>query len=366
MIHRCLLLSLLSLMLTWGQPSPMAAPPDLYDLFFDDGTSQTLNTLSLNFPQAHVIAGADDEDWAAFYAQENLPYTVKVQNVGAGLDPELWLYGPGIPTTGYPWPVDQGAYGEDESVSFLKWPATGIFLVRVRTAALAGDSTSYTLTVAGDWGANIALATISGIKVGAAQSSGVVLKLPDTYEDPLSHTTKSYLYTQSRIAVPGNAFASEGTPWIQISGFGDPRQHLEQPWVKRWAGMFPGNLTITWVGVHPPAQPALPLEIAIQMRRKPVEMALTDRIGIEWPSRTYRDVPLGAWPSRARVYRWNAGGENWDLFDPSPLVEERIDGWVARTSISSLAFGVFGESDLFAVGVVDAPRASAADWTLFE
>ena len=67
-----------------------AAAPDIYDLGFpDDSKDTTVNVLELNAGQDHTLDTTDDVDRAVLVltGEDTYPYTVRVEQVGTGIDP---------------------------------------------------------------------------------------------------------------------------------------------------------------------------------------------------------------------------------------------------------------------------------------
>ncbi|NQU43824.1 hypothetical protein HQ520_11105, partial [bacterium] len=173
-----LFLLLLSMIFFGGERTSCASPPDVYDLFHQDQTSTTLNNIGLNTPQTHALYVAQDEDWAVFHAQAGLPYSIKITAVAPGIDPALEVFIANPNASGET--RDFAAEGGDETYSRVNWPQTGPVWVRVHGTGSFSGATSYTLTVTGDWGANLGLATISGFASTFAYAQGGRLQLPET------------------------------------------------------------------------------------------------------------------------------------------------------------------------------------------
>ena len=339
-----------------------ADEPDVYDRFLDDDTSATLNRVYLNFPQFHTIYHPGDEDWATFFAEEGLPYAIRVEQVGAGLDAELWFYPDGPEQPGVA--RDFNGFGGDETYGQFRWPTTGRFWLRVRAFAVTTGPVTYTLTVARETGINVGLPTISGIRKRTATTTGDELVLPDSI--PLvDGGSTTPLYTRTAWSYPADTFTSNSLPELLLSGFSHPDNALTQPWIVQWHERFPTNFALSRLAVAPAVAPLQPMTLSIQMRAEAVVRDLDDG-ETSWPATLLQDVSPGDAPERVRVYRWNPTAGRWEVYDETPEVTQTGDGWMATVAIEPDALHPDGLKLLGLFGAaVEHPPCRARRWNAY-
>lgn len=352
------LLSVFVLILILAAPAA-AAGPDRYDLFYDDGTSATLNEVTINFPQSHAIGAADDWDWATFPAEAGMPYSVKLEQAGADVDLELRVYMDG--PSNAPAITEFAGFGGGETFTRQSWPSTGRFWLAVRAADWRAGATSYTLTVTRNTGANLGLATISGSKMSSGGPGSGGVQLPTTMSTS-DGSQVPLMYTAHELSWATDTFTAATSHLVLLGGLGDPSNSLSSPYVVRWMEKFPHNLTITRVGLFPAEDPLQPLALTIEMKTQATTMDLSDGY-VTIAGYVARDVPEGGQAGGARVWHWSQASGQWVLFDVSPTVIQAEGAWRVTTRVSHLDLDL-SNSDYFAASV-DVPQTRAGRWTLY-
>lgn len=336
-----------------------ASGPDQYDAFCDDGTSATANRVTINMPQTHEIAAADDWDWATFDAEQGMPYSIKLEHVGADVDVELFVYFDGPTTAGLS--TDMASFGGAEIYSRQSWPAAGRFWIAVHAWDWRDGATSYTLTVTRNTGANLGLATISGTKMSTGGPDAGGLMVPD--QIPLDGSFIIPMYTKHALDWQADTFTSATSHLVLLGGLGDPANSLSSPYVASWLEMFPHNLTITRVGLSPAVDPLRPLSLTIEMKTNVRTLDLSDG-STTIAGFIAQDVPAGARPQDARVWHWSQTAGEWRLFDESPSVVQVEGAWRVTTHVSHLDLDVLS-SDYFAASI-ELQASGANDWAAYE
>ena len=321
-----------------------AAGPDIYDLaFLDNSKDTTINVLELNAGQDHTLDTAADVDWAILVLTgvDTYPYTVRVEQVGAGIDPAfVVLDDTGTTLTadvfsGDPGFHDAGSEGEDETWS--KQLAPGVYRIGVKHvgASYGASDAGYSLRVTQDTGAVLlGLGTISieniGPGGGKVQAAPFVPKRPVKASD--SPSTDTLLYPHRKVVIPSSALLT-----TQTVSFGRPHDAylpLAAKWVdatKAWhVNTRVNNYTLVMLQigdtVNQPGQETFspPLTLVLEMLDNPQDSRVPD----------LDDVPGGYRSDAARVMVWDAPGQIWRVYDPSPT---HVGGGVFITPISSIA-----------------------------
>ena len=337
---------------------PASAQVDLYDIFYDDNTTRTLNRLTPNIPQEHTIHDASDVDWAVFYAREGLPYTIRVTEVGQGLDPELWI-DPNV--TGLPMPIDMEGSGADEFYTRQSWPLTGWCWFGVSPAAMTEGPTSYTLVVYQNTGANLGLATISGTKARPAQSDEDSLSFPPTIQ--VGDELITPVYTRSTLSYPAATFPDPDRTHITFGGLGGNINALNKEWVIQWHALHPNNFTIVTLSFVTPTGPAKPIDLSIQMIADRIAMDLWDDPYL-WEDIAIQDVQPDDPDESVSIYRWDASEKRWSVHDISPQIEKMPLYWLAKTTIEPNDVSI-NKWEFFAAAVENLENCSNV-WTLYD
>jgi len=349
-----------------------AAGPDIYDLaFLDDSKDTTINVLELNAGQDHTLDTAADVDWAVLVLTgvDTYPYTLRVEQVGTGIDPAFVVLddaGSTLTTdvfTGDPGFHDEHPEGEDETWSRVL--AHGVYRIGVKHvgASYGASDAGYSLRVTQDTGAVLlGLGTISIENIGPgggkvqAVPFFVFPKRPVKASDPPSADTPSadtpstdtpstdapstdtLLYPHRKVVIPPSAFNS-----TQTVSFGRPHDAylpLAAKWVdatKAWHVNTQLNnytLVMLQIGdtVNQPGQETFspPLTLVLEMLDNPQDSRVPD----------LDDVPGGYLTDAARVMVWDAPGQVWRVYDPSPIYDSassHTGSGVFTTTISSIA-----------------------------
>lgn len=226
---------------------------DIYDRYYDDNTSATLNGLSIWSPsQEHNFWTAGDADWVAFHADAGHYYTISVSDQGTSCNAAVYLYhesditSPLAPFT----PLDKwGAGGNDETASWYSGTREGLMFLRIvqsqGLAAPAGPGTDYVLSVTPDWADNYGLATIGATEqttVRGAQGGEVRLRIRS--RSATRATPDNYVYTQHAVSFPAGAFSGD-----RIFLFGAPhdiayREERRNAATRAWLQEHPTNAAI--------------------------------------------------------------------------------------------------------------------------
>ncbi|MCE5231432.1 hypothetical protein LLG95_17790 [bacterium] len=342
--------------------SAPATGPDAYDLFYDDGTSATLNEATVNLPQSHAISGAGDWDWVTFRAEAGMPYSVKLEQVGADVDLELDVFVDGLGAPAFV--TDTAGFGGGEIFSRQSWPATGRFWIAVHAYAWREGVTSYTLTVTRNTGANLGLATISGTKMSDRTGpAGGSICLPQTLALP-DGSTITPLYTRHALAWSAGTFTSATTSILYLGGLGDPINSLSSPYVTSWMEKFPHNLSITRVGLSPAVNPPHWLSLTIELISEPTTINLSDGV-TTIPNFVVRDVPSGADTTRVHVWHWSKAEGVWKLFDASPGIVVIDGAFLVMTNVNAFNFDI-ADSDFFAAAFDPVSGSAAENWAFYK
>jgi len=396
-----------------------AAAPDIYDLGFpDDSKDTTVNVLELNAGQDHTLDTTDDVDRAVLVltGEDTYPYTVRVEQVGTGIDPAFVVLddaGATLTTdvfTGDPGFHDAGSEGEDETWSRVLAP--GVYRIGVKHvgASYGASDAGYSLRVTQDTGAVLlGLGTISietiGPGGGKVQAVPFFPERPVKASDPPSADTPSsdtpsadtpsadtpsadppstdtpsadtpstdtpsadtpssdtpsadtpssdppsadtpsadppstdtLLYPHRKVIIPSTALLT-----TQTVSFGRPHDAylpLAAKWIdatKAWHVNTQLNnytLVMLQIGegeggdkVNQPGQETFspPLTLVLEMLDNPQDSRVPD----------LDDIPGGYRSDAARVMVWDAPGQLWRVYDPSPT---HVGGGVFTTPISSIA-----------------------------
>lgn len=116
----------------------------------DTADTATLLVVGDETPLIGSLLSNSDEDWYVFPVQASLNYTLQVVNVGAAIDPEVYLFEfDPVANPGQKW--DDGFNGENEDPIPIQAGGTGLYYVRVRQAPevsiTATDDIEYTIAV---------------------------------------------------------------------------------------------------------------------------------------------------------------------------------------------------------------------------
>ncbi len=149
---------------------------DIYDQFYQDDTSDTLNEITDTPSQAHNFHHTADEDWFKLVVIEPVgPYTISVTNVGEDCDVGIYLYENGLdqaPTERDR--VGTGA-GRQENLGFTP-EEPGTYTVQLKYTGRASDPVdpermAYDLKVTRETAGVLPKMTLDGLRVDDSGSS---------------------------------------------------------------------------------------------------------------------------------------------------------------------------------------------------
>ncbi len=336
--------------------------PDLYDRFYADATSATLNLLTINVAQVHSLGSATDQDWATFWAAPSISYTIRVEAVGADVDPELVFY-PNGPDDPFVRLIDNGGYGAGESIQFFSNPAPRLFWLRVRPKARREGATGYQLIVTRTPDTPVGLGWLSGVASADLTAAGGQIMLPSPLPAQ-GGATLAPRYAQARLAWPDGTFPAGSGASMLLGGIGDPLNRLDRPWIARWLETRPGNLTPVRIQQTSPLTPLEPLQLDLELLTGLTTATLTDG-ALTSPSVGLRDVPPAA-VHQVRIMRWNSQAADWLLYDPNPIVTKEAGRWMARTWIASLDRATMNSDFFAAEAIVLVQTPARAGWALYD
>jgi len=313
----------------------LSCAPDLYDRFYNDDTTATLNFISPSGgAQIHNLHDTGDSDWGFFHACGGYLYTIQVRDQATSCDAAIHFYKDGLSTG--PLIIDESPAGGTDEVISWSCPTTGTYYLCIRSAdeRLFGNGTTYTLAVTGDWGANCGLATISTGAFKVAEG-GTFLA------DPLS------VYLHARLTVPPGAL-STGAPEIALLVItpedleqGPPYNEPTRQWLLH-PDQHTSNCTIVHFRTGSPVTFLQPIALALEM----INDSSTAIKGFRLD-----DLDPDDGMSNAKVYRWT--GSQWQVYDPAPT----INGMTVTTSLSDLSNPL---TNYFAVSAQDPPLGTTA------
>lgn len=312
-----------------------ASPPDVYDLYYDDNTTSTSNILIPNIPQVHSISSPSDVDWAVIHVAQGHPYSVRLEELGPGLDLQIEVYVDGLANT--PILRNFAEPGADEVYSEFPWEhPSGAYWLAVSPVAIGNGPTTYSLRVTLDAGPNSGLATISKGSSVHISPSPALIQFDRSAALP-NGAVITPIYTRSYLDLPSGTFgASDTQKYIHFYGLGDdPESTLTSPWVvkwfERWLPGVPRSVSIARVVVDSPYNPAESFTIGLQMRRDSLPPT-TITVGQNSQIVEIEDIPPGEGPISGRIYRWLPAGD-WELFDDTPWLEETAGSVFVTTTL---------------------------------
>lgn len=295
---------------------------DLYDIFHeDDYSTTTLNFFSDNsYTQVHNFWEAGDVDWAMFNADAGRLYTIMVSNQAPHCDAQISLYhetdldNPHIPVID-----DYHQPGSaDEIMVWNSGTTSGTMYVKVTQSPVyscrAGNATTYTLSITGDWGPNTGLATITGVDAMIGPPGGTLVVGDDG------------IYTKTRLTIlPG---ALEETVKFRIEAPGDTGNRAKFEPTVEWLKEHPTNASIVRVWAESYVEFNIPATLTLQfIDDGPTTHGFTiDDVG---PGESVED--MWAW-------FWSYGENKW-VKTPGPV---QVNEDTVTIIINNLGKDIFG------------------------
>jgi hypothetical protein len=308
---------------------------DLYDRFYDDDTTSTLNFFSNdNWTQIHNFWDDGDADWALFNADPHRVYTINVTDQATSCNAAIYVYHESDLVNPIITRDDWGPGGGDELISWNTGNTSGTIFVKVTqspySSELYGEGTTYTLTIAGAWGSSTGLATITGVCTSIGPLGGILkVGAGGVYTKPEKNIPMGALIVTTELVMD------------------DPGDIGNNPWnshTQKWLIDHPHNASI----VHIYTEHGDPVTFA-----KPATLKLQFvNDGPTMNTFTIDDIPPGGNPDNMRIYEWD--GVGWYVLPG----EQIVSGDTVTGIVNSLGTG------LFAVGLAE-PTSEVKDWMLY-
>ena len=316
-----------------SDPAPAWSEDDIYDRFYDDDTTATLNFLpgQTNI-QVHNFWLPGDADWAIFNVVSDGVYSVRVTDQASSCNAIIYLFHESNLTTPLVVRDDWGPGIADEEINWFSQTTSGTMFVKIaqspNTPDLFGEGTTYTLRVEGTWGGNTGLAFISGTSRRYIGPPGGLLRVPESpgdteapsveQEHPSKQDTPtSYVYTKHQVFFPPNAL--DRVYELIIGNPGDIGPAPCFDYTKNWLSEseHPGNCSIVQILTQTHITLWRPTVLTVQFVD---DGPTTDGFTID-------DLPDGATSSSMRIHTWT--GSSWQLFaGPQSVVGDTVSAYI--------------------------------------